>query len=112
MKKLLTLLLILLMVFTMVGCNTKENTPIVQELEQQEVIEEAEIVGGYVDVEDGTLTDELKEQVDEELKRMMIHIYNVSVEASKKYNLGYDLVSGANIAGFERVAEAMYKQVK
>lgn len=53
-----------------------------------------------------------KEQVDEELKRMMIHIYNASVDASKRYNLGYDLVSGANIAGFERVAEAMYKKIK
>ena len=53
-----------------------------------------------------------KEQVDEELKRMMIHIYNASVDASKRYNLDYDLVSGANIAGFERVAEAMYKKIK
>ena len=42
----------------------------------------------------------------------MTHIYNVSVEACNNYNLGYDLVSGANIAGFERVAEAMYKKIK
>ena len=65
MKKLLTLLLILLMVFTLVGCNSKEETPAAQELEQQEVIEKieekTEIAGGYVDVEDGTLTDELKD---------------------------------------------------
>ena len=66
MKKLLTLLLTLLMMFTLVGCNsTKEETPAAQELEQQEVIEkieeETEIAGGYVDVEDGTLTDELKD---------------------------------------------------
>ena len=65
MKKLLTSLLILLMVFTLVGCNSKEETSAVQELEQKEVIEkieeETEIAGGYVDVEDGTLTDELKD---------------------------------------------------
>ena len=65
MKKLLTLLLTLLMIFTLVGCNSKEDTSIVQELEQQEVIEkneeETEIAGGYVDAEDGTLTDELKD---------------------------------------------------
>ena len=64
MKKLLTLLLTLFMVFTLVGCNSKEDTPVVQEPEkQEEVVEPAqeEIVGGYVDVEDGTLTDELKD---------------------------------------------------
>ena len=65
MKKLLTVLLTLLMVFTLVGCNSKEDTPVVQEPEKQEVVEETkeepEIVGGYVDVEDGTLTDELKD---------------------------------------------------
>ena len=65
MKKLLTLLLTLLMVFTLVGCGSKEETPVVEEPEKQEVVEETkeepEIVGGYVDVEDGTLTDELKD---------------------------------------------------
>ena len=65
MKKLLTLLLTLLMVFSLVGCNSKKDTSIVQEPEQQEVIEETEeepeIVGGYVNVEDGSLTDELKD---------------------------------------------------
>ena len=65
MKKLLTVLLTLLMVFTLVGCNSKEDTPVVQEPEKQEVVEETkeepEIVGGYIDVEDGTLTDDLKD---------------------------------------------------
>ena len=66
MKKLLTVLLTLLMVFTLVGCNSKEDTPVVDEpIKQEEVVEpvkeEPEIVGGYVDVEDGTLTDELKD---------------------------------------------------
>ena len=66
MKKLLTILLTLLMVFTLVGCNSKQDTPVVEEPQQEEVVEpvkeeEPEIVGGYVDVEDGTLTDELKD---------------------------------------------------
>lgn len=66
MKKLLTLLLTILMVFALVGCNSKQDTPVVQEPEKQEEVveetkEEPEIVGGYVDVEDGTLTDELKD---------------------------------------------------
>lgn len=66
MKKLLTLLLTILMVFALVGCNSKQDTPVVQEPEKQEEVveetkEEPEVVGGYVDVEDGTLTDELKD---------------------------------------------------
>ena len=50
------------------------------------------------------------EEVDEKLKGIMKHIYDVSVEASEKYGFGYDLVAGANIAGFEKVAEAMLVQ--
>ena len=51
-----------------------------------------------------------KEEVDEQLKKMMINIYNSSVKAAEECGLGYDLVAGANIAGFKLVAEAMYKQ--
>ena len=50
------------------------------------------------------------EEVDERLKDIMDHIYQVSVEEAEKYGLGYDLVSGANLAGFEKVAEAMVEQ--
>lgn len=50
------------------------------------------------------------EEVDEQLNKMMINIYNQSVIAAEKYGLGYDLVAGSNIAGFEKVADAMYKQ--
>ena len=50
------------------------------------------------------------EEVDEQLKKMMINIYNESVKAAEECNLGYDLVAGANIAGFKKVAEAMKKQ--
>ena len=47
------------------------------------------------------------EEVDEKLKGIMSNIHKVSVEAAEEYGLGYDLVAGANIAGFKKVAEAM-----
>lgn len=50
------------------------------------------------------------EEVDSRLHKAMIDIYNHSVEAAKHYGLGYNLVAGANIAGFEKVAEAMMAQ--
>ena len=40
----------------------------------------------------------------------MKSIYKNSVEAAEKYGLGYNLVAGANIAGFEKVAQAMMEQ--
>ena len=53
-----------------------------------------------------------KEEVDERLKRMMKEIYDKSLDAAQRYGLGYDLIAGANIAGFEKVAEAMMEQGK
>ena len=50
------------------------------------------------------------EEVDEKLHNAMINIHKHSVEAAEKYGLGYNLVAGANIAGFEKVAEAMMAQ--
>ena len=50
------------------------------------------------------------EEVDAQLHKMMKTIYQVSVEAAEEYGLGYDLVAGANIAGFKKVAEAMMAQ--
>jgi glutamate dehydrogenase (NADP+) len=41
---------------------------------------------------------------------MMANIVDVSMKAAEEYNLGYDLVAGANIAGFLKVAEAMMEQ--
>ena len=51
-----------------------------------------------------------EEKVDEELRRMMINIHKVSKEAAEEYGLGYNLVAGANLAGFKKVAEAMMAQ--
>ena len=50
------------------------------------------------------------EEVDAQLHKMMKNIHKVSAEAAEEYGLGYDLVAGANIAGFKKVAEAMYEQ--
>ncbi len=50
------------------------------------------------------------EEVDEKLKTIMKNIFTASVEAANKYGLGDDLVAGANIAGFIKVAEAMKAQ--
>ena len=50
------------------------------------------------------------QEVDEKLKGIMKHIYDVSVSAAEEYGFGYDLVAGANIAGFLKVANAMLDQ--
>ncbi len=50
------------------------------------------------------------EEVDEKLKGIMKNIFDSSVKAANTYGLGDDLVAGANIAGFLKVAEAMKAQ--
>ena len=50
------------------------------------------------------------EEVDEKLKMIMKNIFEASVKAANDYGLGDDLVAGANIAGFIKVAEAMKAQ--
>ncbi|MGN0660046.1 MAG: NADP-specific glutamate dehydrogenase [Emergencia sp.] len=50
------------------------------------------------------------EQVYDQLETIMVNIHKNSAAACEKYGLGYDLVKGANIAGFEKVAEAMMAQ--
>jgi len=50
------------------------------------------------------------EEVDAQLLKMMQTIHRLSKEASEEFGLGYDLVAGANIAGFKRVASAMMDQ--
>ena len=51
-----------------------------------------------------------KEEVDEKLKTIMVNIHNEIEKATKEYGLGYNLVAGANIAGFLKVADAMIAQ--
>ena len=54
------------------------------------------------------------EEVDSKLHGIMISIYNAATSAAKEYNLTkggkLDLVAGANIAGFMKVATAMMQQ--
>jgi glutamate dehydrogenase (NADP+) len=50
------------------------------------------------------------EEVDARLKAIMKNIHDLSVAAAREYGLGYNLVAGANIAGFKKVAEAMMAQ--
>ena len=49
-------------------------------------------------------------QVYEQLETIMVNIHKNAADACERYGLGYDLVAGANIAGFEKVAEAMMAQ--
>jgi glutamate dehydrogenase (NADP+) len=50
------------------------------------------------------------EEVGERLHSIMKNIYDSSVAAAEEYGLGYNLVAGANIAGFKKVADAMLAQ--
>ncbi|HBV86839.1 NADP-specific glutamate dehydrogenase [Desulfosporosinus sp.] len=50
------------------------------------------------------------EEVDAKLKEIMVNIYKSASEAAKEYGQEDNLVAGANIAGFIKVANAMYAQ--
>lgn len=50
------------------------------------------------------------EEVDKKLHEIMKNIHDESAIKAEEYGLGYDLVSGANIAGFLKVADAMISQ--
>ena len=50
------------------------------------------------------------EEVDGKLKDIMVNIFHNLDDAAKRYGKEGDYVTGANIAGFEKVAEAMIAQ--
>ncbi len=50
------------------------------------------------------------EEVDAKLHQIMKNIYDSSVAAAKAYGMEGDLIAGANIAGFLKVADAMLAQ--
>lgn len=50
------------------------------------------------------------EEVDAKLKQIMISIFHNAYKAAEKYGMSGNLVAGANIAGFEKIAEAMIAQ--
>ena len=48
-----------------------------------------------------------QEEVEDKLRAIMVNIHAASAKAAAEYGLGYNLVAGANLAGFMKVAEAM-----
>lgn len=50
------------------------------------------------------------EEVDSKLESIMINIFHNLDDAAKRYNVAGDYVAGANIAGFEKVVDAMLAQ--
>ena len=47
------------------------------------------------------------EKVDQKLKDIMVGIHNKIIKTLDFYGLDYNLVAGANITGFKKVADAM-----
>ena len=50
------------------------------------------------------------EEVDERLQGIMVNIYANAADAAKEYGVEGNLVAGANIAGFKKIASAMMSQ--
>lgn len=50
------------------------------------------------------------DEVDAKLKKIMAGIYHHISSAAQEYGLGNDFVAGANIAGFQKIADAMMAQ--
>ena len=50
------------------------------------------------------------EEVDAKLEQIMVNIYHNIDDAAKRYGMEGNYVAGANIAGFEKVANAMLAQ--
>ena len=50
------------------------------------------------------------DEVDQKLHGIMVNIYKQASDAAKRYGMEGNLVAGANIAGFEKVANAMLWQ--
>ncbi|MCL2322307.1 MAG: NADP-specific glutamate dehydrogenase [Oscillospiraceae bacterium] len=50
------------------------------------------------------------EEVDSKLKQIMKDIFLNSLNAAQSYGLGVNLIAGANIAGFEKISNAMMAQ--
>lgn len=50
------------------------------------------------------------EEVDAKLKTIMVDIFAKADDAAKRYGVDGNYVAGANIAGFEKVVDAMMAQ--
>lgn len=49
------------------------------------------------------------EEVDRQLSEIMKNIHDNAAAAAETYGLGYNLMAGANLAGFDKVAKSMYQ---
>lgn len=67
-------------------------------------------ISGMEMVQNSMRTTFSDEEMEESLRAIMLNIHNEIVKACEDYNLGYDLVNGANIAAFKKVAGAMISQ--
>ena len=47
------------------------------------------------------------QEVDDHLKRIMTDLYRSASQAAERYGMAGNLVAGANIAGFLKVADSM-----
>ncbi|KAK1443368.1 nADP-specific glutamate dehydrogenase 1-related protein [Babesia gibsoni] len=68
------------------------------------------LVSGLEMAQNGQRVRWTREEVDKKLENTMKVIYKQCKDACEKYNLKADLVAGANIAGFLRVADAFMQQ--
>ena len=50
------------------------------------------------------------EEVDQRLHDIMVNIFKTCIDSAKKYGHDDDLIMGANIGGFEKIADAMLAQ--
>ena len=50
------------------------------------------------------------DEVDGRLHDIMVNIYKNAADAAERYGMKGNLVAGANIAGFEKIASAMMSQ--
>ena len=50
------------------------------------------------------------EEVDAKFQQIMVNIYHNIDDAAKRYGMEGNYVAGANIAGFEKVVDAMIAQ--
>ncbi len=69
--------------------------------------------GNYVGLEMTQNSERLSwsfEEVDNKLKDIMVSIYHAADDAAKRYGHEGNYVMGANIAGFEKIADAMLAQ--
>ena len=67
-------------------------------------------VSGLEMAQDSMMLQWTSEEVDEKLKRMMKHIHNQCIEVAAEVGAQGDYVTGASIAGFKKVADAMIDQ--